>query len=152
MKQDDIRLIPISNGSVLDHLPAGTALKIIEILGLEKSKQAVTVAINTESRKMGKKDLAFIEGKELSKEEIDKVGLIAQGATLNIIKNSKVKRKETIKMPNYADGLIKCLNPKCITETEQLPSKFKIRKKPLRAKCVYCEKEMNEQDIFNAMK
>ncbi len=152
MKKDDIRLMPISNGTVLDHLPVGSALRIIEILGLDKPKSAVTLAINTESKSMGKKDLVFIEGKELSREETDKIGLIAAGATLNVIKASEVKKKETIAMPDHADGLIKCMNPKCITVIEGLPTRFSIRKDPLRAKCRYCEKEMNEKEIFNAIK
>ena len=152
MKQDDIRLTPIAHGSVLDHLPAGSALRILEILGLDKPEAAVTLAINTESKRMGKKDLVFIEGKELSKEEIDKIGLIAAGATLNIIEKSEVKRKEEITMPNHADGLLKCMNPKCISVLEGLENKFSIRKGPLRAKCIYCEKEMEEDEIFNAIK
>ena len=152
MKKDDIRLIPIANGTVLDHLPVGIALRIIEILGLDESHSAVTLAINTESKRLGKKDLVFIEGKELSKEETDKIGLIAAGATLNLIKGSGVRKKEKITMPDHADGLIRCMNPKCITTIEKLPTKFSIRKKPLRAKCEYCEKEMSEQEIFKAIK
>ena len=152
MKRNDIRLIPIANGTVLDHLPAGSALKILEVLGLDKLNNAVTIAINTESKRMGRKDLVFVEGKELSGEETDKIGLIAAGATLNVIKSSEVKRKETIQMPDHADGLIECMNPKCITTIEGLPTRFQIRKKPLRAKCAYCEKEMNEKEIFGAIK
>ncbi len=93
MKKNDVRLMPISNGTVLDHLPVGAALKIIEILGLDKPKDTVTVAINTESRRMGRKDLVFIEGKALSKEEIEKIALIAAGGTMNIIKNKEIKKK-----------------------------------------------------------
>ncbi len=152
MNRDDIRLIPIANGTVLDHLPAGSALKILEILDLEKPEEAVTVAINTESKRSGKKDLVFIEGKELSPEETDKIGLIAAGATVNLIENSKVKKKEEIVMPDHADGLIKCMNPKCISTVENLNSKFSISKKPLKAKCFYCEKQMSESEIFNAIR
>lgn len=152
MKRDDIRLTPIANGTVLGHLPVGSALKVLEILGLDRPDKAVTLAINTESKRFGRKDLVFIEGKELSKEEIDKIGLIAAGATLNIIKNREVLKKEKIGMPDHADGLIKCMNPKCITVIENLSSKFLIRKGPLRAKCVYCEKEMTERELFKAIK
>ena len=152
MKKDDIRLIPIANGTVLDHLPAGSALKVLEILGLEKPKNAVTIALNTESKSHGKKDLVFIEGKELSREETDKIGLIAEGATINLIEKSKVKSKENIAMPNYADGLIQCINPKCISVIEKLPSRFSIKKDPLRAKCNYCEKQISGEEIFKAVK
>jgi aspartate carbamoyltransferase regulatory subunit len=152
MRKDDIRLTPLKNGTVLDHLPAGSALRIIEILGMRNSENAVTMAINTESKTKGKKDLIFIEGKELTKSEINKIGLVAAGATLNFIKDSEVKKKEKIGMPDHADGLIKCMNPKCITSIEKLPTKFSISRDPLKAKCLYCEKEMNEQEVFKAIK
>lgn len=154
MKADDIRLVPISNGTVLDHLPPGTALKILKILGLDKPDKAVTAAINTESKsaRAGKKDLVFIEGRELSKEEYDKIGLIAEGSTVNIIKDSHVKKKINIELPEKAHGLFVCLNPKCISAVEGLSSKFELKEKPLRAKCLYCEKTMNEQDLFKAIK
>ena len=152
MKSDDVRLIPIANGTVLDHLPTGSALKVLEILGLEKPEGAVTIALNTESKGLGKKDLVFIEGKELSEEEIGKIGLIAEGATLNLIRDHAVKKKGKVVMPDHADGLLTCMNPKCISVIEALPSRFFISKNPLRAKCIYCEKQMNGQEIINAVR
>jgi len=154
MEKDDIRLTPISKGTVLDHLPSGTALKIMKFLKLENPKNAVTVAINTESKssKTGRKDLVFIENRELTKEEYGKIGLIAKGSTVNIIKDKGVKEKINVEFPKNASGLFQCLNPKCITNYEGLKSKFTLKEEPLRAKCLYCEKTMNEQDVFKAIK
>jgi aspartate carbamoyltransferase regulatory subunit len=152
MKKNDIRLMPISNGTVLDHLPVGAALKIIEILGLDRPKDTVTIAINTESRRMGRKDLVFIEGKALSKEEIEKIALIAAGGTINIIKGKGVKKKEKIRLPKQASGLIKCINPKCISNVESLPTKFSLTENPLKAKCYYCEKTISAEEIMQAIK
>ncbi|MDD5163247.1 MAG: aspartate carbamoyltransferase regulatory subunit [Candidatus ainarchaeum sp.] len=152
MKETDIRLTPIKNGTVLDHLPVGTALKILEALQLSKPEKAVTIAINTESKRMGKKDLVFIEGKELTKSETEKIGLLAKGATINLIQNSEVKNKTTIELPEKAIGIIKCLNPKCISTIEGLETRFCIEQEPLRAKCFYCEKTMHEKEIANAIK
>lgn len=152
MNENDVRLTPIKEGTVLDHLPAGTALKILEILQLSKPSKAVTIAINTESKRMGKKDLVFIEGRELKKNEIEKIGLLAKGATMNLIKASEVKSKTTIELPEKATGIIKCMNPKCISAIESLETKFSIMQNPLRAKCNYCEKTMNEKEIANAIK
>ena len=151
MKKDDIRLTPISNGTVLDHLPPKTALKILEILNLDFDS-AVTVAINTESKKMKKKDLIFIEKKFLNEEETEKIGLIAKGATLNIIEDSVVKKKEKIAVPKKAIGILSCLNPNCITNFEQFPTKFSIKENPLQAKCFYCEKTMDEKEILQKIK
>ena len=152
MKETDIRLTPLKNGTVLDHLPAGTALRILEVLELSKPKNAVTIAINTESRRMGRKDLVFIEGKELKKNEIEKIGLLAKGATMNIIKEGEVKNKQTITIPENATGIIKCMNPKCISSIENIETKFSVLQNPLRAKCQYCEKTMQEKEITNAIK
>ncbi|MBI2530550.1 MAG: aspartate carbamoyltransferase regulatory subunit [Candidatus Diapherotrites archaeon] len=151
MKNDDIRLTPISNGTVLDHLKVGSALKILELLKLGH-QHAITLAINTESGKLGRKDLVFIEGKELSGEEINKIALIARGATLNIIKNSNVANKNKIELPKSVNGTIKCINPNCITNAESIATKFSISDAPLRAKCRYCEREMDESEIFNSVK
>ena len=149
--KDNVRLTPISNGSVLDHLPRKTALKILGILNLDYDS-AVTVAVNTESKKMGKKDLIFIEKKFLNNSEIEKIGLIAEGATLNIIENSIVKKKEKISLPQRVVGVLECLNPNCITNFESIPTKFLISENPLQAKCYYCEKSMNEKEIFEKIK
>ena len=136
----------------MDHLPVGAALKIIEILGLDKPSDTVTVAINTESRKLGRKDLLFIEGKALSKEEIEKIALIAAGGTINIIKGKAIKKKEKISLPKQASGLIKCINPKCISNVESLPTKFSLSENPLKAKCYYCEKTISAGEIMQAIK
>ena len=96
MKQ--IKLTPIDNGTVLDHLPAGKAFMVIKLLNLN-GNSTVSVVTNTESASLGKKDLVFIEGKELNEEEIEKVGLIASGSTLNIIKNKTSSLKKKIEMP-----------------------------------------------------
>jgi aspartate carbamoyltransferase regulatory subunit len=152
MKKDDIRLTPISNGTVLDHLPAGTALRVLEILDLHNFDGAVTIAINTESKKMGRKDLVFIEGRELSKKEIDKISLLAQGATLNIIRKSEVAKKEKIQLPNFVEGVLQCQNPICITNHEKIPTKFFVSSFPLQAKCFYCENRMNDKEIAKAIK
>lgn len=150
-KKDFIRLVPISNGTVLDHLPVKTALKILEMLNLNY-EWAVTIAINTESKKLGRKDLIFIDKKALNSAEIEKIGLIAKGATLNIIENSVVKKKEKISLPKKVTGILSCINPNCITNFEGFPTKFSIHESPLEAKCFYCEKTMDEKEIFEKIR
>ena len=145
------RLHPINNGTVLDHLPPKTALRITSLLNLDYSSP-VTIAINTESKLMGRKDLVFIENKILSEEEINKIGLIANKSTWNTIKEGKVYRKETIKMPTIVNNILRCPNDKCITNYETIPTKFTINNKDNSATCNYCNKEMEKEEIAKHMK
>lgn len=146
----EIKIAPIKNGTAIDHLNTGSAYKILEVLNLRD--HTVTAGMGVESRKMGKKDIVFIEGRELSGKELDMIALIGKGATINIIKNSEITKKFQLEYPKRAEGIIKCINPKCITNSERIHSKFDIKTNPLEAKCWYCETRMSEQDIVASIK
>jgi aspartate carbamoyltransferase regulatory subunit len=146
----DIRITPIKNGTAIDHLNVGSAYKILEVLKLKD--YTVTAGMGVESRKMGRKDIIFIEGKELNEKELNMIALIGKGATINIIKNSEIIKKFQLEYPKKAEGIIKCINPKCITNLEKINSKFDIKTSPLEAKCWYCEARMSEQDIIASIK
>lgn len=150
MSKKEIRIQPIKNGTVIDHLNTGAAYKILEVLDL--TEYPVTAAMNMESRKLGKKDIIFIEGKEPNEKEMDKIALIGKGATLNIVKNSEIKKKILLKYPKQIEGTIKCINPKCITNSEKIPTKFGIKTEPLEAQCYYCETRMDERDTIESIK
>jgi aspartate carbamoyltransferase regulatory subunit len=144
-KKINPRIAPITNGTVLDHLPVGSAMKIIELL--KDSKAIMSVAINVDSTKNGKKDLIYIHDYELRKNEIEKIGLVASGGTINTIKNNAIVSKSTISIPTSVHGALTCLNEKCITNNEPIITKFTIRENPMRAKCFYCEKEFDKNSI-----
>lgn len=88
-----IKVTKIASGTVIDHIPAGKGLKVMEALGLEESDKVVTLGTNLESKKLGKKDLVKVEGKELSEDEIDKIKGISEKPTINIIEDWEVKKK-----------------------------------------------------------
>jgi|SRR3989344_3301068 len=144
-----IHITPIKEGTAIDHLKPGTALKILEVLNLQDV--AVTAAMNVESRKMGRKDIIFIDGKKLNERELNKVALIGKGGTLNEIRNGKIVAKKQLAYPDRAEGIIKCINPKCITNTEPLPTKFSISGEPLSANCFYCQTRMKGNEIANSI-
>jgi len=148
-EKDVVRLNPIRDGTVLDHLPIKTAPKIIELLKLDLDKP-VMVAINIDSKKMGKKDLIFIEGKEINTKEAQKLALIAEGSTWNIIKSGSVVSKKKIQLSKETIGVIICNNPKCITNIEGIETKFNIEKG--KGLCHYCEREMNMEEIVKSLK
>jgi aspartate carbamoyltransferase regulatory subunit len=148
-EREVVRLNPISNGTVLDHLPIKTAPKIMQMLNLNFD-EAVMAAINIDSKKKGKKDLIFIEGKKLSTKEVAKIGLIAEGSTWNIVKGKGVVKKSTIKMPEDLIGIVICNNPNCITNKEIIETKFTITHN--KGKCYYCEREMEKEEIIKSLK
>ena len=139
-----LKVTKIKDGTVLDHLPAGSALDIVEMMGLGTSNPLI-IAMNVGSSKRGKKDIIKIEHKLLSKKETDKISLIAPHATINIIKNEALHDKRHVKMPDELKGLLICPNKKCITNMELCKTKF-VRK-DTKYKCDFCERRFSIEDF-----
>jgi len=138
----------IKEGTVIDHIPSNATFKVVDILDLHGLKGIISVATNLESKKMGKKGIVKISDKNLTKEEVDKIAIIAPHATVNIIKDYDVKQKINVQLPSIINKIIKCSNPNCITNNEKVTTKFYVlRKEPLRVKCHYCERNMEKEDI-----
>ncbi|MCJ2512660.1 MAG: aspartate carbamoyltransferase regulatory subunit, partial [Candidatus Thermoplasmatota archaeon] len=109
----ELRVTPIKNGTVIDHIPAGMALKVLKILGItdESSDSTVSVAMRVTSKKSTLKDIVKVEDRELLEKEVDKIALVAPSATINIIQNFNVKQKYKVELPEVAKGILKCGNP-----------------------------------------
>lgn len=129
----------IQNGTVIDHIAAGEALNVVKILGITGStEEALSIATNVPSGQMGKKDIVKLNDRELLKEEVDRIALISPHATINIIRNYKVCEKKGVEIPTVIDGLVRCPNPGCISNTnEPIRSRFVMTQKGLR--CTYCD-------------
>jgi aspartate carbamoyltransferase regulatory subunit len=141
------KVYAINDGTVIDHIPATRALKVIDILGLE-NEGILTIGIGFSSKKLGKKDIIKIENKYLKKEETDKISLIAQGATINIIKDGKLTEKRKIERPEEYINIVKCLNPNCITQHTSVETRFKVTKtSPLTLRCHYCERSVEAGEV-----
>ncbi len=143
MNGDDARkgllISPIENGTVIDHIAAGEALNVLRIIGITGTTQeSISVATNVKSGKRGKKDIVKIVNRELRKEEVDRIALIAPHASINIIRNYCVYDKKGVETPPFVVGIVRCPNPGCISNTsEPIPSKFQVQPKGLR--CLYCD-------------
>jgi aspartate carbamoyltransferase regulatory subunit len=138
-----LKITPIKNGTVIDHITPGNAVRVLHILGIpESTSSVVSVAINVKSR-IGKKDIVKIENRELDPKEVDKISLIAPKATINIIRNFEVIEKHKVQLPNEVVGIVQCSNPTCISNArEPVQSRFLVVKKdPPQIKCYYCERE-----------
>jgi aspartate carbamoyltransferase regulatory subunit len=142
----ELKIPRIKHGTVIDHITAGSAVKVLHILGIPKTSTAVvSVAMNVKSR-MGKKDIVKVENRELDPSEVDKIALIAPKATINIIRDYEVAEKHRVSLSDEIVGIVKCSNPTCVSNSrEPVKSRFKVIKKdPLRIKCYYCEREPDD--------
>lgn len=139
----ELKIQPIKDGTVIDHITAGQAVKVLHILRIpESSSSVVSVAMNVKSR-IGKKDIVKVENRELDRNEVDKIALIAPKATINIIRDYDVVKKHRVQLPDEIVGIVQCSNPTCISNSrEPVKSRFHVvDKDPPRIKCYYCERE-----------
>ena len=129
----------ITNGFVIDHITAGRGMKLYDLLGLDNLDCSVAIIKNVASKKMGKKDIIKIDADiDIN---IDVIGYVDPGTTVNIIKNCELVEKRTIELPPMLTNVIKCKNPRCITSTEQeINHVFKLTDKENGVyRCIYCE-------------
>ncbi len=129
----------IKNGIVLDHIKAGKSMEIYEILNLGKLDCSVAIIKNVNSRLMGKKDIIKID--DDIDVNLDVLGYIDPGITVNIIKDEKLVKKCHLTLPETVKNVIKCKNPRCITTTEQeIEHIFKLTDRENKVyRCIYCE-------------
>lgn len=148
MKQ--LKISAIQNGTVIDHITCGMALKVLHILGLDEGQvnQTVSIIMHVPSRAHTFKDIVKIEDRELKKSEVSRIALLSPHATINIIRDGEVADKHHVRPPRDVVGLVRCENPNCITNSrEPVDTRFKVlRKEPMVLKCAYCGREQ-EVDV-----
>jgi len=148
LKQDEYIVNAIKNGTAIDHIPPQSLFKAVSILGLKNSNAQVTFGNNLDSKKLGKKAIIKISGKFYDDDKVNKIALVAPEAKFNIIRDYQVVEKREVKIPNEVTGIVKCVNPKCITNNEKITTKFYLNtRKPITLKCHYCEKMVEQEQI-----
>ncbi len=132
----------LREGIVLDHIKAGKSMRIYKYLGLDKLDCQVAIIKNAHSNKHGRKDIIKIEG-GLDVVDLDVLGYIDKGITVNIIKDSKIVEKKALTLPKQITNVISCKNPRCITSIEQeLPQVFFLADEATETyRCKYCEEK-----------
>jgi len=141
----------IENGTVIDHIPAEKVFQVIKILNLDKTESQVLFGTNLESHKYGTKGIIKVQGKYFEREEINKIALVAPSATLIEIKNYQVVLKKHVEIPDNVIKIAKCVNPNCITNHENITTKFMVVNEPdkeLKLKCHYCEKYTDKENMI----
>ena len=129
----------IKNGIVIDHIAAGKAMELYQILGLGNLDCSVAIIKNVVSAKLGRKDIIKID-RNLDL-DWDIIGYVDPNITVNIIKDGERVEKRQLKLPETITNVIHCKNPRCITSVEQeLPQVFKLTDRERRIyRCLYCE-------------
>jgi len=129
----------IENGIVLDHITAGNSMNIYNVLKLGELDCTVAMIKNADSPKLGKKDIIKIS--TLLDLDLDVLGYLDPGITVNVIRNSEVAERRHLALPERVVGVIKCKNPRCITSVEQeIVHEFKLTDPAKKVyRCIYCE-------------
>ena len=138
----------IENGTVIDHIPADALFKVVKILGLENEGRQMTFGVNLESRRMGRKGIIKVAERFFEPAEINRLALVAPHAKLNIIRNYEVTEKREVSLPDSIVGIVKCMNPKCITNHQAVMPKFEVvSRDPVSLRCHYCEKITDQEHM-----
>ena len=147
-KKKELQVAALENGTAIDHIPPSQLFKVASLLGLEKMNNTITIGNNFHSNKMGCKGMIKIADKFFEEDEINRIAMIAPNIILNIIRDYEVVEKKQVLMPQELRGIVKCANPKCITNNEPMITLFHvIDKEHGILKCHYCEKEQSKEGI-----
>lgn len=148
MGKKELQVAAIENGTVIDHIPARKTYQVVRLLNLEKLPQPVTIGFNLPSSKLGRKGIIKIADKFFSDEEINRLSVVAPNIVLNIIRDYEVVEKRRVETPDVLRGIIKCNNPKCISNNEPMRTWFNVVDKERGiVKCHYCDKEQHIDEV-----
>ena len=133
-KKQELQVAALENGTVIDHIPSERLFTVVSLLGLEHMSNNITIGFNLKSKKLGTKGIIKIADKFFCDEEINR--------------DYEVVEKREVRLPEELRGIVKCANPKCITNNEPMPTLFHVVDKDnCVIKCHYCEKEQTREDI-----
>jgi aspartate carbamoyltransferase regulatory subunit len=146
--KQELQVAALKNGTVIDHIPCDKLFTVVSLLGLENMESNITIGFNLDSKKLGKKGIIKIADKFFCDEEINRIAVVAPSVKLNIIRDYQVTEKKEVRISDDLKGIIRCANPKCITNNEPMHTLFHvIDKENCVIKCHYCEKEQRRETI-----
>ena len=144
----ELAVAALRNGTVIDHIPSPVLFKVVKILGIENIGNAVTIGNNLHSSKLGTKGIIKVADVEYPVETLNRIALIAPRAKVNVIRDYEVVEKHPVELPDQVVGLVKCSNPKCITNNEPMRTRFDvIDRENVTVRCHYCNREVSGSKI-----
>ncbi len=148
MMEKQLKVAALKSGTVIDHLPSDQVFKVVSILNLENYENQMSIGINLDSARLGTKGIIKITDRFLAEHEVNKIALLAPQAKINIIKDYEVVEKFNLSLPDEIRDIVHCVNPKCITNNEGIPTRFRVlhHHGATTLKCHYCEREFNKEE------
>ena len=147
------RVTAIKNGTVIDHIPSGQALKVLELLNLSSDTSVpVSLVMNVPSKKMGAKDIIKVEDRELTQFELDRLALVAPDSSIAIFRAYSVAEKLNVNLGEEVRNVVRCTFSNCITQNlrEPLPHRLKVAKTdPLTLRCHYCQRPQDLDELIH---
>lgn len=146
-----LEVTPLKNGTVVDHIPSGKGLAVLDLIGGGSASGESVLLLNVPSSTMGRKDIVKLEDVFVDAKRLDIIALVAPAATVNVIRNGKVSEKRRVSIPKSVEGHLKCLNPRCVSNAEREPlvPKFTVTSNsPVKLRCDYCDKEYDESLVL----
>ena len=148
MNKKQLMVAAIENGTVIDHIPAEKLFAVVDLLHLERITSAVTIGYNLQSQELGTKSIIKIADKFFTDEELNQLAVICPNLTLCISRDYEIVEKRTVDLPNELFGIVKCTNPKCITNNEPMRTHFHAHGSKRDAlKCHYCNTVISLDDV-----
>jgi len=138
--KNELAVAALERGTVIDHIPSSAVFKAVKILGLENTHHAVTIGCNLASAKLGNKGIIKVADMEFDDATLNRIALIAPTAVVNVIRDYHVVEKHPVALPDTIVGIVRCANPKCITNNEPMATKFDVvsREPSTVIRCRYC--------------
>ncbi len=136
MNKKELLVAAIENGTVIDHIPADKTFQVVSLLRLEGITSAVTIGYNLRSRQMGRKSIIKVADKYFTDNELSQLAVICPHISLCIIRDFEIVEKKRISLPDELVGIVRCGNPKCITNHEPMRTRFHVSGGALT--CHYC--------------
>jgi aspartate carbamoyltransferase regulatory subunit len=144
----ELAVAALQNGTVIDHIPAQSLFKVVSLLGIENLKSSVTIGYNLDSKKLEKKGILKVADVFFEEDILNRLALLAPNVNVNIINDYKVVKKYKVTLPDDIVGIVRCNNPKCITNNEPMPTRFHVEDKDnVQLRCHYCERTVCKDEI-----
>lgn len=143
----ELAVAALQNGTVIDRIPAPMLFKAVEILGIQHLDKSITIGNNLQSKKLGVKGIIKVADTFFPEDVINRIALIAPSAKINIIRDFEVVEKFRVSLPDEIVGIVRCKNPKCITNNEPMKTRFTVIDPEARIiRCNYCNHAVSAKE------